>query len=107
MSENTSTGACMPNPAPAIRRSLTPSPSLTGKEAAGWWAKAGSVSSWRFGSATQAWMPERPPPAARICGEVRSECAMPLPAVIQLTSPGRIGCSEPRLSRCRISPSKR
>jgi hypothetical protein len=26
---------------------------------------------------------------------------------IKLTAPGRIGCSYPRLSRCRISPSKR
>ena len=39
--------------------------------------------------------PSRAPPA-----RVRSEWAMPRPAVIQLTSPGRIGCSVPRLSRC-------
>ena len=32
---------------------------------------------------------------------------IPRPAVIQFTSPGRIGCSEPTLSRCMISPSKR
>ena len=32
---------------------------------------------------------------------------MPRPAVIQFTSPGRIACSEPTLSRCMISPSKR
>ena len=32
---------------------------------------------------------------------------MPRPAVIQFTSPGRIACSEPTLSRCMISPSNR
>src|SRR5688572_23111633 len=32
---------------------------------------------------------------------------MPRPAVIQLIAPGRIGCSEPTLSRCTISPSNR
>jgi len=37
----------------------------------------------------------------------RSEWAMPRPAVIQLTSPGRIGIAVPRLSRCTISPSNR
>ena len=30
---------------------------------------------------------------------VRSEWAMPRPAVIQLMAPGRIGCTKPRLSR--------
>ena len=38
---------------------------------------------------------------------VRSEWEMPLPAVIQLTAPGRIGCTVPKLSRCMISPSNR
>ena len=38
---------------------------------------------------------------------VGSEWVMPRPAVIQLTSPGRIACSEPTLSRCIISPSNR
>jgi hypothetical protein len=32
---------------------------------------------------------------------------MPRPAVIQFTSPGRIGCTDPTLSRWTISPSKR
>ena len=48
----------------------------------------------------------RRPPSRRARSK-RSECVIPRPAVIQLTSPGRIACSEPRLSRCMISPSKR
>jgi hypothetical protein len=32
-------------------------------------------------------------PDARMAGSVRSLWAMPLPAVIQLTSPGRIACA--------------
>ena len=38
---------------------------------------------------------------------VRSECAMPRPAVIQFTAPGSIACSVPSKSRCAIAPSKR
>ena len=49
---------------------------------------------------------EQPEPLAFGSGAVRSECTMPRPAVIQLTSPGLIG-SVPRLSRCMISPSNR
>ena len=37
-------------------------------------------------------------PEARSSGEVRSEWTMPFPAVIQLTSPGRIAWRKPRLS---------
>jgi hypothetical protein len=44
---------------------------------------------------------------ARRAGSVRSEWTMPRPAVIQLTSPGRIVSTVPRLSRCTISPSNR
>ena len=46
-------------------------------------------------------------PVARNSGPVRSECTMPRPAVIQLTSPGLIAAAVPRLSRCMISPSNR
>jgi hypothetical protein len=46
------------------------------------------------------------PPSRRAFSK-RSECVMPRPAVIQFTSPGRIACSEPTLSRCMISPSNR
>ena len=46
-------------------------------------------------------------PLARSSAGVRSEWTMPRPAVIQLTSPGTIFCSEPRLSRCMIAPSNR
>jgi hypothetical protein len=52
-------------------------------------------------------MPDSSPPLARISGPVRSEWAIPRPAVIQFTSPGRIGCSVPRLSRWTISPANR
>ena len=50
----------------------------------------------------------RPRPGCRACGppcaagaSKRSEWVMPRPAVIQFTSPGRIACSEPTLSRWR------
>ena len=52
-----------------------------------------------------------PPTAAAPCMHRRvhggdcSEWAMPCPAVIRLSWPGRIRCTLPRLSRCRISPS--
>ena len=70
-----------------------------------WWAKPGSVSSSDDGSATQHCSPWIGSPSLRCSGAVRSECTMPRPAVIQLTSPGRIAMSLPRLSRCTISPS--
>ena len=50
-------------------------------------------------------MPNSCAPAVRASAAVRSEWAMPRPAVIQLTAPGRIACSVPRLSRWMISPS--
>ena len=40
------------------------------------------------------------------CGE-RSECAMPRPAVIQLTSPGEMSCTLPSVSRWRMVPAHR
>src|SRR5438067_11254361 len=52
-------------------------------------------------------MPETLPPLARTSGGVRSECAIPRPAVIQLTAPGSMRCTFPSVSRCRIAPSKR
>ena len=52
-------------------------------------------------------MPFIGPPCAFFRGSVRSEWVMPLPAVIQLTSPGRIAWVAPVLSRCMISPSNR
>ena len=69
--------------------------------------RPGAVSSACAGNATQVWMPNKAAPAVRVSGAVRSECAMPRPAVIQLTSPGRIGCRVPRLSRWMISPRSR
>src|SRR6185436_5489676 len=51
-------------------------------------------------------MPFMGPPSRRARSK-RSEWVMPRPAVIQLTSPGRIACSTPKLSRCMISPAKR
>jgi hypothetical protein len=69
--------------------------------------EAGAPFSGASGSATQNCRPHSRAPAARAaCGD-RSECTMPRPAVIQLTSPGRIVSMLPRLSRCTISPSKR
>ena len=47
----------------------------------------------------------RPPFARRV--SKRSEWVTPRPAVIQFTSPGRIGCTAPVESRWVISPSNR
>src|ERR1700744_5465408 len=44
---------------------------------------------------------------ARSAASGPPEGAMPLPAVIQFTSPGTIDNCVPRLSRCRIEPSNR
>ena len=44
-----------------------------------------------FGSATQLWMPKSRRGFASSSGCVRSEWTMPLPAVIQFSSPGVIG----------------
>ncbi len=46
-----------------------------------------------------------PPVTRRVSN--RSEWVMPLPAVIQFTSPGRMSTCEPTLSRWVISPSNR
>ncbi|CFW43259.1 Uncharacterised protein [Bordetella pertussis] len=43
--------------------------------------------------------------ASRLSGAVRSECTMPRPAVIQLTSPGRMVWTLPAPSRCTSEPS--
>ncbi len=51
-------------------------------------------------------MPFIVPPWARRSSN-RSEWVMPRPAVIQLTSPGRITSVEPTLSRWVIAPSNR
>src|SRR5579883_1187756 len=52
-------------------------------------------------------MPCTRAPSLRTSGPVRSECAMPRPALIQFTAPGRIAWSDPSVSLCTISPSKR
>ena len=51
-------------------------------------------------------MPSIRPPSARSSSK-RSEWVMPLPAVIQFTSPGRMTISLPTLSRWVIEPSNR
>ena len=108
--------ACPTRSAPAsARRAGCPRPrarvlplSVTiGSSALPTCAKPGSVSSSLAGSATQHCKPCSGSPPMRRSGAVRSECTMPRPAVIQLTSPGRIGTAVPRLSRCMISPSNR
>ena len=100
-------GAAAPNAFPAITRPRTPSCSKRGKLDPGWCEKAGAVSSAPSGSATQVWIPCSGGPAGRSSAGVRSECTMPRPATIQLTSPGRMICVEPRLSRCSSAPSNR
>ena len=69
--------------------------------------EAGAVSSCAAGSATQLWMPDVPLPLARASGGVRSEWAMPLPAVIRFIAPGVISSALPSLSRCMMRPSNR
>src|SRR5258706_4307308 len=105
MREGVATGERSPKASPAMRRSAAPGRRIFGSEAAAWWWKAGSASSCSPGSATQDWMPNMRRALLRRSGSPRSECTMPRPEVIQLTSPGTIGCTTPRLSRCTISPS--
>ena len=82
-----------------------PASSTTGSSSAAWWWKAGATSSASRGSATQDWMPNRRFTPPRSAASVRSLWAMPRPAVIQFTAPGRMGWRTPSVSRCRISPS--
>ena len=73
-----------------------------------WWAaRRGARTRGRRDGSTRA---GRPRTARRASGPGRSAgvCsawAMPWPAVIRLSWPGRIGCSEPRLSVCTAMPS--
>ena len=57
------------------------------RDSAGRWAPAPHAT---CGSATQVWIASIRCPASRSACGVRSECAMPRPAVIQFTAPGRI-----------------
>ena len=84
---------------PAMRRAQAPPSLVSGNASSPKLAKAGAISSSSAGSATQACMPCTKAPEERSDGSVRSECTMPDPAVIQLTSPGRITWLMPRLSR--------
>ena len=93
---------------PRPRARVLPSPLTIGSSCRADDARSSaSISSSPAGSATQHCSPCSGSPPARRSGAVRSECTMPRPAVIQLTSPGRIGTAVPRLSRCMISPSNR
>ena len=107
MSHKVGTGERAPSRLPATTRTAWPLSVTTGSSALPTCAKPGSVSSPLAGSATQHCKPCSGSPPMRRSGAVRSECTMPRPAVIQLTSPGRIGTAVPRLSRCMISPSNR
>ena len=48
-----------------------------------------------------------PPPLLRTVVGVRSEWAMPRPAVIRFMAPGVISSALPSLSRCMMRPSNR
>ena len=89
------------------RAAQVPSRRCCGRLAAAWWRKPGAASSSDFGSATQVCMPCSGCSCSRSVGGVRSEWAMPRPAVIQLTSPGRMSCSQPSVSRWVIVPDHR
>lgn len=86
---------------------LVPSSSTTGRSATSKCWNEGSISSRAAGSAIQLWMPYIPCPLARASPGVRSECAMPRPAVIRFIAPGLISSAFPSLSRCMMRPSKR
>jgi len=62
-------------------------------------SKLGSASSKAFGMPAQSCKPWARRRTPRSSGGVRSECAMPRPAVIQLIAPGSIDWTEPMLSR--------
>ena len=97
-----------PKPAPINTRPRTPAPgAIAGSVACGWCAKLGASSSCASGSASQICRPCIGPPDARNAGSARSECAMPRPAVIKFTSPGRLTCTLPRLSRWTFSPARK
>ncbi len=85
-----STGARTPNALPAMTRADTPASFTTGSEAASKCWNEGAISSSSRGSAIQLWMPSMPCPLARCMAGVRSECAMPRPAVIRFIAPGSI-----------------
>ena len=82
-----------------------PSSSISGRSRHRRCWKDGAISSWSCGRATQRWMPNMPPVARTVRRSVRSEWAMPRPAVIQVhgAGPDRDARS-PRLSRWMMSP---
>ena len=59
------------------------------------------------GSAIQLCSPSIFWPSRRCTSGVRSECAMPRPAVIKFIAPGWISWMLPSLSRCMMLPSNR
>ena len=85
----------------------TPGRSIIGRLALGRCVKAGATASCCFGSASHVCMPCKRRATRLSSMDVRSECTMPRPAVIQLTSPGAMLCTLPTLSRCRMLPSNR
>jgi hypothetical protein len=107
VSETGTTGDSIPHARPMSTRIPTPLRSSAGIADPGVCAKAGSPSSRDFGRPAQSCSPCTRRRVAASSGGVRSECAMPRPAVIQLMAPGSIGWTEPMLSRCSMLPSKR
>ena len=95
---NTSAGDRSPRYSPTATVTLAAPSRTTGRSA--WCAKRGSACRSASGSAIHSCRPcSTGPPAAD-----SSECVMPRPAVIRFSSPGRISCRLPRLSRCSTRP---
>src|SRR5579862_8118406 len=107
VAELVATGDSTPHARPTSNRSFARSRSNDGITEAAVWAKIGARSSCARGSPTQSCSPwVRRGWLASATG-VRSECAIPRPAVIQLIAPGSIVCTVPRLSQCTMLPSSR
>ncbi len=96
---NTSAGDRSPRCSPTATVTLAPPSRTTGRSA--WCAKRGSACRSASGSAIHSCSPcsTEGRPAAD-----SSEWAIPRPAVIRFSSPGRISCRLPRLSRCSTKP---
>ena len=96
--DSTATGELDPHSDPTKTCARAPSPTST---AGGTWcSKRGSTSAEAAGRTSHSWAPW----STVVPGVDTSECEIPRPAVIRLTSPGRTIATVPRESRCSTSP---
>jgi len=90
-----------------MTRALKPVSCTVGRVSAEKCWNDGAISSRPAGSAIQLCRPSMLWPWARSTSGVRSEWAMPRPAVIRFMAPGLISWMWPSLSRCMMLPSNR